>query len=132
MLALERSQLERTSMSAALAEVTRGELVESTHTGVVAVVDVSGRIVASAGDTDRVLFFRSSAKPFQAVPLVESGAADAYGFTTGELALACASHDATPAHQRGVAQMLAKIGLDEDALRCGVVPPADEQEAARI
>jgi L-asparaginase II len=132
MLALERSQLERTSMSAALAEVTRGELVESTHTGVVAVVDVSGRIVASAGDTDRVLFFRSSAKPFQAVPLVESGAADAYGFTTGELALACASHDATPAHQRGVARMLAKIGLDEDALRCGVVPPADEQEAARI
>jgi L-asparaginase II len=79
-----------------------------------------------------VAYFRSAAKPFQAVPLVESGAADAFEFGPEDLALACASHDATPAHQRGVARMLAKIGLDEDALRCGVSPPPDPQEAARI
>ena len=117
---------------ARLAEVTRGDLVESTHDGAIAVCDVSGQIVVRYGDVDRVLFFRSSAKPFQSVPLVESGAADAFDFGTEELALACASHDATPTHQRVVARMLARIGLDEDALRCGIAPPEDEQEAARI
>ncbi len=115
-----------------LAEVTRGSVVESAHSGSVVVSEVSGQIVASAGDPERVIFFRSSAKPFQAIPLIASGAADAFGFSTAELALACSSHDATPMHQRGVARMLAKIGLDEDALRCGISPPADEQEAARI
>jgi L-asparaginase II len=119
-------------MPATLAEVTRGGLVESTHTGSVAVCEVAGRLVAHAGDVENVVYFRSSAKPFQAVPLGESGAADAYGFATEELALACASHDATPRHQRVVARMLAKIGLDEDALGCGISPPADAQEQARI
>ena len=119
-------------MSTTLAEVTRGELVESTHPGVVVVADVTGKLLACHGDSEHVAYFRSAAKPFQAVPLVESGAADAFGFTPEDLALACASHDATPAHQRGVARMLTKIGLDEDALRCGVAPPPDPQEAARI
>jgi L-asparaginase II len=119
-------------MAARLAEVTRGEIVESTHPGVIVVADVSGRIVASMGDVDRVAYFRSAAKPFQSVPLIESGAADAFGFTKADLALACSSHDATPAHQRGVARMLTKIGLDEDALLCGIAPPPDPQEAARI
>ena len=119
-------------MSTTLAEVTRGELVESTHPGIVVVADVTGQLLATHGDADHIAYFRSAAKPFQAVPLVESGAADAFAFGPEDLALACASHDATPAHQRGVARMLAKIGLDEDALRCGVAPPPDPQEAARI
>jgi L-asparaginase II len=119
-------------MSAILAEVARGEIVESVHTGVVVALDAAGKMIASIGDVDRVAYFRSAAKPFQAVPLVESGAADVFGFNTAELALACASHDATPAHQRAVARMLAKIGLDEDALQCGVAPPANPEEAARI
>jgi L-asparaginase II len=119
-------------LSATLAKVSRGELVESTHPGIVVVADVTGRLLACHGDPEHVVYFRSAAKPFQAVPLVECGAADAFGFGPEELALACASHDATPAHQRGVARMLAKIGLDEDALRCGLAPPPDPQEAARI
>jgi L-asparaginase II len=119
-------------LSTTLAAVTRGELVESTHPGIVVVADVTGRLLAAHGDAEHVAYFRSAAKPFQAVPLVESGAADAFDFGPEDLALACASHDATPAHQRGVARMLAKIGLDEDALRCGVAPPPDPQEAARI
>jgi L-asparaginase II len=119
-------------LSANLAEVTRGELVESIHPGIVVVADVTGRLVTTHGDADHIAYFRSAAKPFQAVPLVESGAADAFDFEPEDLALACASHDATPAHQRGVARMLAKIDLDEDALRCGVAPPPDPQEAARI
>ena len=117
--------------AAVIAEVTRGDVVESMHRGIVAVVDVDGALVASAGDVERLAYFRSSAKPFQAIPLVESGAADAFGFTERELALACSSHDATPDHQRGVARMLEKIGLHEENLRCGISPPVDEQELAR-
>jgi L-asparaginase II len=115
-----------------LAEVTRGGLVESVHPGAVAIFDAKGHVIAWSGDVDRVIFFRSAATPFQSVPLVASGAADEFGLSDEELALACSSHDATPAHQRGGTRMLEKIGLDEDALRCGIAPPADPQEAARI
>ena len=117
--------------AAVIAEVTRGDVVESTHRGVVAVVDVDGDLIASAGGIDRPAYFRSSAKPFQAIPVVESGAAEAFGFTERELALSCSSHDATPDHQRGVARMLEKIGLHDEDLRCGISPPVDEQELAR-
>ena len=79
-------------MPTELAEVTRGGIRESLHHGIVAVADSDGKIVASAGDPARVAFFRSSAKPFQAIPLIESGAADRFGFTPAELALCCASH----------------------------------------
>ena len=106
--------------------------MESVHHGVVVAVDMSGEIVASAGDPERVVFFRSSAKPFQAIPLIESGAADAFGFTPAELALACASHYGSPEHQRQVAAMLGKIGLSEDYLQCGCSLPIDRDEAARI
>lgn len=115
-----------------LAETTRGGLTESRHAGVVAVVDGDGRLVAGAGDVDHVVYFRSSAKPFQAVPVIESGAADAFGFTHAELALCCASHNAEPRHQQQVAVMLEKIGLRPDALRCGAPLPSDQDEAARV
>ena len=115
-----------------LCEVTRGSEVESVHHGVVAVADAAGEVVAAAGDPEHVAYFRSAAKPFQAVPLVESGAADAFGFTPAELALCCASHSATPAHQAQVAAMLAKIGLAPEALRCGIPLPGDAAEAARF
>jgi L-asparaginase II len=115
-----------------LAEATRGGAVESVHYGVVAVIDVSGRLVAAVGDPDHFAYFRSSAKPFQAVPLVESGAADAFGFTPSELALCCASHYAESHHQEQVAAMLGKIGLDAGALQCGVSLPGDEEQAAHV
>jgi L-asparaginase II len=116
---------------ALLAEVTRGEVVESTHRGVVVVADVDGKVVASAGDPERPAYFRSSAKPYQAIPLIESGAADAFGFTEREVALACSSHDSTPDHQRGVARMLEKAGLHDEDLRCGISLPVDPPEMAR-
>ena len=119
-------------MPTILAETTRGGAVESVHHGVVVVADTSGEVVAAVGDPDHPAFFRSSAKPFQAVPLVESGAADAFGFTPAELALCCASHSAEPRHQAQVAAMLVKVGLGPEALRCGVVLPIDEAEAARV
>jgi L-asparaginase II len=119
------------SESAILAEITRSDVVESVHRGRVAVVARNGSLLASAGDPSEAAYFRSSAKPFQAVPLVESGAADAFGFGTRELALACSSHDSTPDHQRGVTRMLEMCGLREADLRCGISPIADEQEQAR-
>jgi L-asparaginase II len=118
-------------VAAVLAEVTRGDVVESVHRGVVVVVDLEGRLVASAGNVDQLAFFRSAAKPFQAIPVIESGAAEAFGFTEREVALSCSSHDSTPEHQRGVARMLEKSGLHEEDLRCGISPIADEQEQAR-
>ena len=119
-------------MATLMAEITRGGLVESRHLGNVVVVDGSMGVVAWAGDPETRMFFRSSAKPFQAIPLVASGAADAYGFTTEELALASASHNATGRHQAVVSSMLAKAGLHEDDLQCGIAPPRNEEEKARV
>ena len=119
-------------MATILAQVTRGALVESVHQGNVAVVDADGNLIASAGDVSSRIFFRSSAKPFQAVPLVASGAADAFGFTSEELALACASHNATERQQAIVTSMLEKAGLTESDLHCGISPPLDAAENARI
>ena len=119
-------------MATLMVEITRGDLVESRHLGNAAVVDGNGDMVAWAGDPETRMFFRSSAKPFQAVPLVASGTADAYGFTTEELALASASHNATQRHQAVVASMLAKAGLHEEDLQCGIAPPLDEEEKARV
>ena len=119
-------------MPTELAEVTRGGIRESIHHGIIAVANSDGEIVASAGDPSQVVFFRSSAKPFQAIPLIESGAADRYGFTPAELALCCASHIGSREHQRQVTAMLAKLGLDSSALQCGVVRPSDVEEAGRV
>jgi L-asparaginase II len=115
-----------------LAHVTRGDHIESVHHGSIAVVDSTGRLVAHVGNPDLFLYFRSSAKPFQAIPVIESGAADRFGFTPAELALCCASHSGTPEHQRQVWGMLAKLGLDEAALQCGSPSPYDEAAFAQV
>ncbi|MDH4441894.1 MAG: asparaginase [Rhizobium sp.] len=100
-------------------EVTRGQLVESRHRGLAVVVDGDGEIVFSAGDIDTAIFPRSACKAMQALPLVESGAADAFGFGNRELALACASHSAEPEHVATAAAMLKAAGRDESDLECG-------------
>lgn len=119
-------------MLSVIAETTRGGITESVHHGTVVAVDACGSVVAAAGDPEQIVFFRSSAKPFQAIPVIESGAADAFGFTPAELALCCASHEGSPAHQAQVEAMLAKIGLTPDALQCGCPLTGDEEESARI
>jgi L-asparaginase II len=120
------------SMPVAIAETTRGGITESVHYGVVVAVDATGEVVASAGDPETLVFFRSSAKPFQAIPVIESGAADAFGFTPAELALCCASHEGSPEHQRQVAAMLAKIGMSPADLQCGCAFPGHKAEAAQV
>ncbi|MBZ9674777.1 asparaginase [Mesorhizobium sp. ES1-1] len=108
-----------------LVEVLRGAIVESAHRGAVSVFDGDGKPVWEIGDTARPVFPRSAVKAVQALPLVESGAADAYGFGNRELALACASHSGEPAHVELARAMLAKVGLDESALECGAHWPSD-------
>lgn len=119
-------------MSTVLVEVRRGPVVECRHRGAVAVADATGRLVASAGDPGLLTYLRSAAKPFQALPIVTSGAADTFAFTDEELAVSAASHNGEPTHQLVIGELLTKLGLDDGALRCGVVPPIDRETAARV
>jgi len=100
-------------------EITRGGLVESIHKVSVTVVDADGTIVLSRGNVERPVFPRSAIKAIQALPLIESGAADAYGFGDAELSLACASHSGEDGHVETARGMLAKAGLQETVLECG-------------
>lgn len=104
-------------------EVWRGERIESRHRASLALVDRDGRLVAALGEPDAPVFPRSAIKPLQALPLVESGAADAAGLGERELALACASHGGEPVHVGLVEAWLGRLGLAEDALACGPHPP---------
>lgn len=108
-----------------LVEVWRGPFLESIHQGHAVICDASGGIVAAWGDPNAVILPRSSAKMIQALPLVESGAADAAGLTPAHLALACASHQGAPGHSDMVADWLGTLGLGDDDLRCGPEAPRD-------
>ncbi|HUJ03463.1 MAG TPA: asparaginase [Rhizomicrobium sp.] len=105
-----------------LVELTRGDLVESVHRGAVAVCDAKGASVFALGDVDAAAYPRSSLKPVQALPLVESGA----GVSEEEIALACASHSGEPMHTVPIAAWLARIGCSERDLACGPHPPRYE------
>ncbi|MDQ3907767.1 MAG: asparaginase [Acidobacteriota bacterium] len=119
-------------LPAPLVEVWRGGVVESRHRGHVAAVDAAGRLVARLGEPETVTYLRSSCKPFQAMPLVAMGAADRFGFTPQEIAIACGSHSGEPVHERTVAGMLEKIGLPESALKCGTHEPFSAEAAAEL
>ena len=106
-------------MNPVLVEVLRGAELESSHRGAIAVLDADGAVLASLGEIDRPIFPRSAVKLLQALPLVESGAAERLGLTDAELVLACASHNGEEAHVQTAAGMLAKAGLDAAALECG-------------
>ncbi|WP_342359074.1 asparaginase [Terrarubrum flagellatum] len=109
-----------------LVEVTRGPLVESRHVGALAISDGQGKLLLSLGDVERGVFPRSAVKGLQALPLVESGAADRYKLTDAEIALACASHRGEDAHVETARGMLAKAGRDEPCLECGAHWPGEE------
>ena len=115
-----------------MVEIWRGGLLESTHRGHAVICDAGGQIVQAWGDPGRVIFPRSSAKMMQALPLVESGAADAYGLTPAHLALACASHEGADLHVGFARRWLADLGLGETDLRCGAHEPSDRTERNRL
>ena len=111
-------------------EALRGGRAESFHRGAGAVVDADGRVAFAFGDIDRPVYPRSAVKAMQALPAVESGAADRLGLGPKEIALTCASHSGEAEHVAVVAGMLAKAGWDEGVLECGAHWPLGE-EAAR-
>ena len=118
--------------AAEMVELWRGGLLESTHRGHAVLCDKTGQIVEAWGDPGRVIFPRSSCKMLQALPLVESGAADAFGLTEAHLALSCASHQGAALHVNMARDWLAGLGLGEPDLRCGSHEPYDRAERDRL
>lgn len=110
-------------------ENRRGSVVESRHAVHVAVVDSNGRLVAQAGNPDLVTFWRSAAKPFQALPLVADGVAQRFGLERQDLALACASHSSEPAQVALVREFLQRVGCSERDLMCGPHRPLSDAVA---
>lgn len=97
----------------------RGDVIEGVFRAHIAVVDTEGRLLYSVGDPSHFTYWRSSSKPFQALPLIESGAADEYRFSEEEIAVTCASHSGEDFHTDAVGAILKKAGLSEDDLQCG-------------
>lgn len=115
-----------------LVEVTRGGMIESRHRGCVAVVDADGKVVRAWGNIEQPVYGRSAIKPLQALPLIESGAADRYGLGSAEIALACASHSGENGHVRRVRAWLTQIGCSVADLECGAHMPYHEPSAAAL
>ncbi len=118
--------------SALRVEATRGDLVESVHRVAAAVVDVDGRLLAAADDPDVVTWWRSAAKPFQALPLVLDGAADRFHLPPDELAFACASHSSEPHHIEVASRFMARIGVADSDLACGLHTPLSPEVARAV
>lgn len=110
-----------------LVEVWRGPILESAHSGHAVIWDAGGGIVRAWGDPAAVILPRSSCKMIQALPLIESGAADAFALGEAQLALACASHTGAAIHTGKVKDWLADLDLGEDDLRCGPQMPDDRE-----
>jgi L-asparaginase II len=116
-----------------LANVIRGETVESVHRGHLTAFDGTGKQVLSLGIPDEtVTFYRSACKPLQAIPFIVSGACEAFQFSEEEVALACASHSGETRHIRVVQLMLERAGLTEGQLQCGTHLPFNEKESERM
>ena len=115
-----------------MVEAWRGGLLESWHAGHAVICDEKGEIIAAWGNPDAVIFPRSSCKMIQALPLMESGCADAVGLTEAQLAFACASHKGQALHVKMASSWLQGLGMGESDLRCGAHEPSDKIERDRL
>ncbi len=115
-----------------LARLWRGSWVESQHRGTWVLVDTSGAPLEGGGHFEHPIFARSSVKSLQALPLVETGAADRFRYQDDELALALSSHNAEPCHTERVARILARLDLGIGDLGCGAQPPTDPKARAEL
>ncbi len=120
------------SSGVGIVEVRRGGLVESRHRVSAALIDEQGRLLAHVGDPELVSFFRSAAKPFQALPLVADSVTEAFAFSDAELAICCASHSGEPLHVETVLGLLRRVGCSEDDLECGPHPPFHQPSAEAL
>jgi L-asparaginase II len=116
----------------ALARVLRGGRVESRHRGEVAIVAEDGRRLGAAGRGSSLVFLRSAAKPFQALPLLENGGAERFRLSAADVALICSSHGGEPRHVRGVLRLLDRGGFRASDLVCGPHPPTHEPSARAL
>ena len=119
-------------MSEIVLHYTRAGHVENIHRGDAAAVNCAGKIVASVGNAYLPMFWRSAAKPFQALPFVKNGGMERYGITDEELALLVSSHSGEENHVALVREILSKLGLDESVLDCGVVRPMSGKAFKKI
>jgi L-asparaginase II len=110
-----------------IAEVTRGPIVESRHRGAYVVCDAKGKVVISGGEVSTPIYPRSAIKAFQCLPVIESGAADAFGLTDEEIALCCSSHSGEAEHVRVAKSILAKCQVDETCYECGAHYPSSKE-----
>jgi L-asparaginase II len=115
-----------------VANVYRGGVVESSHLGHVAVVDVSGRLLYAYGDPYRLTYARSSMKPIQSIPVVETGTADRFQFDQADLSLCCASHSGEERHRSRALAILERVGQSERVLQCGTHVPRDEESYKQL
>jgi L-asparaginase II len=114
-------------MPVPMVELWRGGRMESQHLGHAVICDEAGQVVQAWGNPDAIIFPRSSCKMVQALPLIESGAADAFGLTDKQLAFACASHQGAHIHSDAARAWLADLDLGEETLRCGPQKPGDKE-----
>ena len=119
-------------MSEELLHVFRGAMVENIHRGDIVVVDYKGKITAGVGDAGKLTYFRSAAKPFLALNVILSGAAEHYGFTDRELAIMCASHRGEEYHVEVLESIVDKVGLPTEVLHCGIAEPFSRPAAIKM
>ncbi|AXI48639.1 L-asparaginase [Sulfitobacter sp. SK012] len=112
--------------AAPFAEIWRGPFLESVHSGHAVICNSAGQVVEAWGNPSAEILPRSSSKMIQAIPLLNSGAADMMGLGTEQLALACASHTGASIHTDGVAKWLKTLNLSDDDFRCGPQEPSDQ------
>ena len=112
-----------------IAVLRRADVVESLHRGAYAVVDAGGAVITKAGAYQEAFFPRSAIKAFQCLPLIESGAAEAFNLNDEEIALCCASHGGEAEHVRVARSILAKAGISETCYECGAHYPSARSAA---
>ncbi|MFW6148995.1 MAG: asparaginase [Atribacterota bacterium] len=116
-------------MSEVVIKIYRGNLIENLYRGDVSIVNKNSNSIYSLGDEQKLTYWRSAAKPIQALPIIFSGAYQKYNFTNQELAIMAASHNGEEKHIRLVYSILEKINLSEKDLKCGICPPVHRPTA---
>lgn len=119
-------------MSEELLYYTRGGKVECIHRGNIAVVDVKGRLQYSVGQADQKMFWRSAAKPFQVLPLIERGGVEVFSLIQQEIAIMAASHSGEAEHVQLIEKLLAKLGFTTADLTCGSARPMSKKAAKEL
>lgn len=112
--------------------IYRGSNVENSHLGHIAVVDSNGKLLYSYGDPYRMTYARSSIKPLQAMPIIETGTANRFQFSEADLAVCCASHNGEKKHREQVLSILKRLGRNESVLKCGTHIPYDEESYIQL